>query len=71
MEKLNVFQGILDNHVFVAVIASTIVFQFIIVQFLGDFANTTPLNFAQWLTTILVGFLSMPIAVIVKMIPVA
>ena len=71
MEKINVFRGILDNYVFMAVIASTILFQFMIVQFLGDFANTTPLTSNQWLTTILIGFLSMPIAVVIKMIPVA
>ncbi|XP_020104278.1 calcium-transporting ATPase 1, plasma membrane-type-like [Ananas comosus] len=70
MEKINVFEGILENCVFVAVIVSTVIFQFIIVQFLGDFANTTPLTFMQWFTSIFVGFLSMPIAAAVKLIPV-
>ena len=40
MERINVFKGILDNNVFVAVLGSTVIFQIIIVQFLGDFANT-------------------------------
>lgn len=71
MEKINVFQGILDNYVFVAVISSTIIFQFIIVQFLGDFANTIPLSSSHWFVCIFLGFLSMPIAAMVKLIPVS
>ncbi|XP_020252745.1 calcium-transporting ATPase 1, plasma membrane-type-like [Asparagus officinalis] len=70
MEKIDVFDGILENNVFVIVVASSIIFQFIIVQFLGDFANTIPLTFFQWIATMFFGFLSMPIAAAVKMIPV-
>ncbi|CAO2184162.1 unnamed protein product [Urochloa humidicola] len=70
MERINVFEGILDNNVFAAVLGSTVVFQFIIIQFLGSFANTTPLTFMQWIACILIGFVGMPIAVAVKMIPV-
>ncbi|KAK8933547.1 Calcium-transporting ATPase 1, plasma membrane-type [Platanthera zijinensis] len=70
MEKIDVFEGILNNYVFVGVLSITVIFQFIIVQFLGDFANTTPLTLSQWLLTLFIGFLSMPIAVAIKMIPV-
>ena len=70
MEKINVFEGILNNNVFIVVLSSTVIFQFIIIQFLGDFANTTPLTFNQWITCIFIGFIGMPIAAIVKMIPV-
>jgi P-type Ca2+ transporter type 2C len=70
MERINVFEGILDNNVFVAVLSSTVIFQLIIIQFLGDFANTTPLSFMQWIYCIIIGFIGMPIAAAVKMIPV-
>jgi Ca2+-transporting ATPase len=70
MERINVFEGILDNNVFVAVLGSTVIFQFIIVQFLGDFANTTPLTLKQWFNCIFIGFIGMPIAAAVKLIPV-
>ncbi|TKW11047.1 hypothetical protein SEVIR_6G208500v4 [Setaria viridis] len=70
MERINVFEGILDNNVFAAVLGSTVVFQFIIIQFLGSFANTTPLTFTQWITSIFIGFIGMPIAAAVKMVPV-
>lgn len=70
MEKINVFRGILQNYVFLAVLISTVVFQFIIVQFLGDFANTIPLTMSQWFVTVFLGFLGMPIAAVVKLLPV-
>ncbi|XP_048226964.1 calcium-transporting ATPase 1 [Ricinus communis] len=70
MEKINVFRGILKNYVFVAVLSCTTLFQIVIVEFLGTFANTSPLTWQQWFVTILLGFLGMPIAAILKMIPV-
>ncbi|KAJ8773238.1 hypothetical protein K2173_028415 [Erythroxylum novogranatense] len=70
MEKINVFEGILKNYVFVAVLTCTVIFQIIIVEFLGAFANTTPLSLKQWFVSIFLGFLGMPIAAVLKMIPV-
>jgi P-type Ca2+ transporter type 2C len=70
MERVNVIKGILKNYVFMAVLTSTVVFQFIMVQFLGEFANTMPLTRMQWLTSMLLGLAGMPIAAAVKMIPV-
>ena len=70
MEEIDVFKGILDNYVFVAVIGGTVLSQIIIVEFLGTFANTTPLTFTQWFLSVLIGFLGMPIAAGLKKIPV-
>ncbi|KDP41627.1 hypothetical protein JCGZ_16034 [Jatropha curcas] len=69
METINVFRGILTNYVFVAVLTCTVFFQIIIVEFLGTFANTSPLSWQQWFFTIFLGFLGMPIAAAIKMIP--
>ncbi|XP_073279992.1 calcium-transporting ATPase 2, plasma membrane-type-like [Primulina huaijiensis] len=69
MEKINVLEGILDNYVFVSVLGSTVLFQFIIIEYLGTFANTTPLTLMQWFFCIFFGFLGMPIAVGLKRIP--
>ncbi|KAJ8762559.1 hypothetical protein K2173_007998 [Erythroxylum novogranatense] len=71
MEKINVFEGILKNYVFVAVLTCTVIFQIIIVEFLGTFANTSPLGWKQWFLSVFLGFLGMPIAAGLKMIPVA
>ncbi|XP_042507849.1 calcium-transporting ATPase 2, plasma membrane-type-like [Macadamia integrifolia] len=70
MEKIDVFKGILDNYVFVAVLTATVVFQIIIIEFLGTFANTFPLTLSQWFLSIFIGFLGMPIAAAMKMIAV-
>ena len=70
MENINVFKGILKNYVFVAVISCTVLFQIIIVEFLGTFANTSPLTWQQWFASVCLGFLGMPIAAAIKMIPV-
>ncbi|MQM03489.1 hypothetical protein Taro_036272 [Colocasia esculenta] len=69
MEKIDVFGGIFKNYIFVAVLSCTAIFQLIIVQFLGDFANTTPLTLVQWLVCILIGFIGMPISAAIKLIP--
>ncbi|KAL7116942.1 hypothetical protein ACP275_03G038800 [Erythranthe tilingii] len=70
MEKINVFKGILENYVFVIVLSCTVFFQVIIIEFLGTFANTHPLTLQQWAVCILLGFIGMPIAAAVKLIPV-
>ncbi|KAG2692382.1 hypothetical protein I3843_08G050700 [Carya illinoinensis] len=70
MEKVNVFKGIMENYVFVAVLTCTVFFQIIIIEFLGAFANTTPLSLWQWFISVFLGFLGMPIAAALKMIPV-
>ncbi|CAN6459352.1 unnamed protein product [Victoria cruziana] len=70
METINVFKGILGNYVFLGVILCTVIFQIIIVEYLGTFANTIPLTLSQWIICILFGLLCMPIAAIIKMLPV-
>lgn len=70
MEKLNVFAHTLDNWVFLLIITFTVVFQWIMVTFLGKFANTVPLTRDQWLITVGIGAVSMLVAVVVKFIPV-
>lgn len=70
MEKINVFKGILDNYVFVTVLTSTVVFQIMIIEYLGTYASTTPLTLSQWCFSVFIGFLGMPIAAALKMVPV-
>ncbi|XP_059642567.1 calcium-transporting ATPase 2, plasma membrane-type [Cornus florida] len=70
MEKIDVFEGILDNYVFVGVLSCTVFFQIIIIEYLGTFASTTPLTLIQWFFSVFIGFLGMPIAAALKKIPV-
>uniref|UniRef100_A0A3Q7H7K0 Cation-transporting P-type ATPase C-terminal domain-containing protein n=1 Tax=Solanum lycopersicum TaxID=4081 RepID=A0A3Q7H7K0_SOLLC len=70
MEKINVFRGIFGSWIFVGVITSTVVFQVIIVEFLGTLASTTPLSWKLWLLSVLIGAASLIVAVILKLKPV-
>lgn len=70
MEEIDVFEGMLDNTVFMGVLTGTVIFQFIIIQFLGDFANTYPLTVLQWIVSVFIGFLGMPVAAAIKLFPV-
>nr|XP_043635537.1 putative calcium-transporting ATPase 11, plasma membrane-type [Erigeron canadensis] len=70
IDKINIFHGMLSSWIFLGVMVSTVVFQVIIVEFLGTFASTVPLDWDLWLLSIALGFVSMPIAVVLKCIPV-
>ncbi|KAI3446492.1 hypothetical protein Pfo_003157 [Paulownia fortunei] len=70
IEKINVFRGIFGNWIFTGIIVSTVVFQVIIVEFLGTFTSTVPLSWQLWVLSVLLGAVSMPIAVVLKCIPV-
>lgn len=70
IDKINVFVGLFNNWAFVTVMASTVMFQVIIVELLGDFANTVHLSWQLWLISFLIGSLSLIVAIILKCIPV-
>ncbi|KAH9290565.1 hypothetical protein KI387_034682, partial [Taxus chinensis] len=71
MERINVFHDILRNWVFIAVLSSTVIFREMIIEFMGSFANTTPLNCNRWLCSVLIGVFSMPVAMLVQKLPVS
>ncbi|XP_021833296.1 putative calcium-transporting ATPase 11, plasma membrane-type isoform X2 [Prunus avium] len=66
IEKINIFVGMFDSWVFLGVMVCTVAFQVIIVEFLGAFASTVPLSWQLWLLSILLGSVSMLVAVVLK-----
>lgn len=68
-EKLNVFEGIHKNYLFISIIVITVAFQFVIVEFLNKFAQTTKLPVKWWILCILIGIVSWPLAFAAKFIP--
>lgn len=70
MEKINVLRGIFTNWIFLMVMFATVVFQIVIIEFLGTYANTVPLSLKLWGLSVVLGAGSMPIAVLLKCIPV-
>lgn len=69
-DHLNIFTGLLNNRLFMGILITTLVLQVIIVEVLNNFASTVKLDWQHWLICIVIGFLSWPIAVILKLIPV-
>ncbi|KAK6232162.1 hypothetical protein SCA6_002235 [Theobroma cacao] len=70
IKKINIFRGMFDSWIFIAVMVSTIAFQVVIVEYLGTFASTVPLSWQLWVVCILIGSVSLIVAVILKCIPV-
>ncbi|KAG0300798.1 hypothetical protein BGZ98_008860, partial [Dissophora globulifera] len=68
-DSFNIFKNLQNNKVFVLVQAIVIGGQFIIVQFGGRAFKTVPLTGNQWLATILIGSLSLPVGVILRLLP--
>ncbi|KAF9300491.1 hypothetical protein BGZ74_007828 [Mortierella antarctica] len=66
---LNIFSGIHRNTYFIIIFVIMVLFQAIIIQFGGAAFSTEPLNGIQWLICILLGTLSIPVGVIIRLIP--
>ncbi|KAL5216776.1 hypothetical protein ABZP36_008177 [Zizania latifolia] len=69
-DELNIFKGITGNHLFVAIVAITVVLQALIIEFLGKFTSTARLSWQLWLVSIGLSFFSWPLAFLGKLIPV-
>ncbi|CAG8670081.1 16295_t:CDS:10 [Acaulospora morrowiae] len=68
-DSLNVFRNIFNNHIFIIIQFIVIAGQFAIVQFAGTAFGTVPLNHYQWLVTVIIGSLSLPVGLIIRLIP--
>jgi Ca2+-transporting ATPase len=69
-DEINVFAGVTKNHLFTGIVGMTFVLQILIIEFLGKFTSTVKLNWQQWLISIVIAFISWPLAVVGKFIPV-
>ncbi|KAK6941791.1 Cation-transporting P-type ATPase, N-terminal [Dillenia turbinata] len=69
VDGLNVFHGLFNSWKLLVVTASVVVFQVIIVEFLGTFANTVQLSWQLWLLSIFIGSTCMLAAAVLKCIP--
>jgi len=68
--ELNMLKGIRFSYLFISIFFITAVVQAIIVEFGGEFSKTTHLNGATWGVCIALGFLSIPVGVLLRFIPV-
>ncbi|KAJ0090071.1 hypothetical protein Patl1_14094 [Pistacia atlantica] len=56
-DEKNIFRGITKNHLFMGIVALTVVLQIIIVEFLGKFTSTVRLNWKHWIISVVIGFI--------------
>ncbi|CAG8829872.1 24551_t:CDS:1, partial [Racocetra persica] len=68
-DNLNVFANIFQNYTFIIVQIFIILGQFVIVQYGGVAFGTTKLTWYYWLVTVLIGSLSLPVGVIIRLFP--
>ncbi|KAI9472462.1 MAG: PMCA-type calcium-translocating P-type ATPase [Benjaminiella poitrasii] len=66
---INVFKDMFDNWIFIAVQFAVVLGQFLIVTFGGIAFKTVPLTWHQWLVTILIGSLSLPVGTVIRLLP--
>eukprot|EP01100_Stratorugosa_tubuloviscum_P004636 TRINITY_DN2167_c0_g1_i6.p1 TRINITY_DN2167_c0_g1~~TRINITY_DN2167_c0_g1_i6.p1 ORF type:complete len:975 (+),score=511.82 TRINITY_DN2167_c0_g1_i6:76-3000(+) len=66
----NIFYRLHKNLICVTVLIFTIIFQYLIVEFGGEFAGTEPLNSKEWLQCTLMGAGSIPWAMVLRSIDV-
>ena len=69
MTKLNVFEGFFTNGLFVSIIVISVVFQVIIVQFFGKGASVATLSTDQWLISVGIAAITLPMGIVVKLFP--
>jgi len=67
-DEYDIFAGILHSPVFSCVIIITMGLQAIIINFLGAFFKTTPLDWKEWLATIAMGLGAWPVSLLVRYI---
>jgi len=63
--------NILKSPMFLGVIVSTIVGQYFIVEFGGDFTSTVPLTQEEWVITAMMGAFSVPLGLFMRIVPVS
>ncbi|ETO59667.1 calcium-translocating P-type ATPase, PMCA-type [Phytophthora nicotianae P1976] len=67
-DELNIFKGITKNRVFLYVCVLQIAMQVVMVQLTGDWFNCTPLEVNQWFACIGMGFISLPLGLVLRSI---
>lgn len=68
--KLNCFEGILNNWIFLLITAISILLQFLMVEFGSHYVGTSPLDASQFFITAALGAISIPVGFLQRLIPI-
>jgi len=66
----DVFSTIPENPIFIAVSVVTVLLQILLIEVGGEFVETSPLTGVQWIITIALGFISIPVGILMRFVPV-
>merc|ERR1711916_24073 len=66
---MNVFRGIAGNPIFIGIIIFTIIAQYGLVEYGGDFVKTVPLSHENWLKCIELAALTIPLGGLMRILP--
>ncbi|KAH6837915.1 autoinhibited Ca2+ -ATPase [Perilla frutescens var. hirtella] len=69
-DEINVWKGVTKNILFMGIVGLEVVLQVIIILFLGKFASTVRLSWKLWLVSLAIAFISWPLAMVGKFVPV-
>ena len=67
--KLNIFEGVQRNYFFVGIQFIIVGGQILIIFFGGSAFSTTALSASQWAYCLILGLISLPVAVLIRFIP--
>ncbi|ORZ32387.1 hypothetical protein BCR44DRAFT_53905 [Catenaria anguillulae PL171] len=67
--QLNTFKGMHRNPYFISILILTVALQAVIVTFGASAFQTVPLSAGEWVASIAIGFLSIPVGIIVRLLP--
>ncbi len=67
--KLNIFEGLHKNILFMIMMSIMVIGQIIIVFFAGDAFGVHRLTAAQWGISLVFGFLSIPVGILIRLVP--
>ena len=70
-DRFDPIRSLSQSPMFLMVIAFTVIAQWLIVQYGGDFSQTEPLSFDEWRLTVGLGSFSLPVGFLMRLIPVA
>jgi len=69
-QEFNIFSGLWKNHTCMGILVFTMLMQIMMVELGGEFTSTYPLSLVQWGICVGIGAISLPVGVLLKMIPI-
>ncbi|KAH9440162.1 hypothetical protein Pst134EB_030791 [Puccinia striiformis f. sp. tritici] len=67
--SFNIFQGILKNYYFIVIFLIMLGGQILIVEVGGAAFQVTPIGVRDWLISVIIGLISLPLGALIKLIP--